>query len=150
MFNTFTHLESIYTPFFSITKGGSRIRNTPSSGLRGVHVFILPSSTLPKLEAKQYTNSTFSFTKNGNQTIHTAYSALQNMWARQYTHHLQLYNNWELDRTHTHTQRSTHARTRARTHTHTHYVLKSLALDLRVIHMTDIIIPCIKPSNRYQ
>ena len=89
MFNTFTHLESIYTPFFSITKGGSQIRNTPSSGLRGAHVFILPSSTLQKLEAKQYTHSIFSITHT-----HTKKGA------RQYKQHLQLHEKWKPDNTH--------------------------------------------------
>ena len=43
----------------------------------------------------------FSITRTGSQTIHTASSASQNMGARQYTQHLQLHKNWELDNTHT-------------------------------------------------
>ena len=83
-------------------------------GLRSVHIFILPSLALQKQEAKQYaqhlqhyktwtsdnTHSTFSFTNNGSQTIHTASSASRKPGARQYTQHLQIHKKWEPDDKH--------------------------------------------------
>ena len=95
----------IYTPFFSITKTGSQIRKKPSSGLRRVHVFILPSSASQKLEAKQYTQHLQHHQKWELDNTHITFSSTKKekkkgerkrkrkKKARQYTQHLQLHNN---------------------------------------------------------
>ena len=93
----------MYTPFFSITKSGSQIRKKPSSGLRRVHVFILPSSAPQKLEAKQYTQHLQHHQKWELDNTHITFSSTKKKRgkkkgekkkkARQYTQHLQLHNN---------------------------------------------------------
>ena len=107
-----------YTQHLQLKNGSQTIHTAPSASQKmgarqytqhlQVHKNWEPDNThstfsLTKKWELDNTHSTFSFTENGSQTIHTASSASQKMGARQYTQHLQLHKNWELDRKHTHT-----------------------------------------------